>query len=105
MGERSPLAWTPVEGADAPDDSLPPLRRPDLRRKPSGLRTIVEVPLLVLVAALLALGVKQFGAQAFYIPSESMVPQLEVGDRVVVSRLSYRLHDPRRGDLVVFDEP
>lgn len=34
-----------------------------------------------------------------------MLPQLEVGDRVVVSELAYRLHDPRRGDVVVFDEP
>jgi signal peptidase I len=44
-------------------------------------------------------------AQAFRIPSESMEPQLLVGDRVVVSRLAYRLHDPRRGDIVVFDCP
>jgi signal peptidase I len=34
-----------------------------------------------------------------------MVPQLEVGDRVVVSKLSYQFHDPRRGDVVVFDSP
>ncbi len=39
------------------------------------------------------------------IPSESMEPQLEVGDRVVVSRVAYRLHDPRRGDIVVFPSP
>jgi signal peptidase I len=49
--------------------------------------------------------VKTFVAQAFYIPSESMVPQLQVNDRIVVSRLAYRLHDPRRGDIVVFDSP
>jgi signal peptidase I len=34
-----------------------------------------------------------------------MIPQLEVGDRVVVSKLSYRLHEPNRGDVVVFDAP
>jgi len=44
-------------------------------------------------------------AQAFYIPSESMAPQLEVQDRIVVSKLSYRLHGVRRGDVVVFDAP
>ena len=48
---------------------------------------------------------KAFVAQAFSIPSASMEPQLELGDRVVVSRLAYRLHDPRRGDIVVFDAP
>ncbi|MCQ7029867.1 signal peptidase I, partial [Escherichia coli] len=45
---------------------------------------------------------KAFVAQAFFIPSGSMEPQLEIGDRVVVSRISYRLHEPRRGDIVVF---
>ena len=44
-------------------------------------------------------------AQAFYIPSGSMEPQLEVGDRVLVSRTAYRLHDVRRGDVVVFPSP
>ncbi len=44
-------------------------------------------------------------AQAFFIPSGSMEPQLEVGDRVVVSRTSYRLHDVNRGDIVVFRSP
>jgi signal peptidase I len=53
----------------------------------------------------LTLVVKAFAAQAFYIPSESMEPQLRQGDRVVVSRTSYRLHEPRRGDVVVFPSP
>jgi signal peptidase I len=44
-------------------------------------------------------------AQPFFIPSASMDPQLRVHDRIVVSRMSYRLHDPRRGDVVVFSEP
>jgi signal peptidase I len=49
--------------------------------------------------------VKAFLAQAFYIPSASMEPQLRERDRVVVSRAAYRLHDPRRGDIVVFPSP
>jgi len=60
---------------------------------------------LLLVAAGIALVVKAFLAQAFFIPSASMDPQLVTGDRVVVSRLAYDLHDPRRGDVVVFDDP
>ncbi len=64
-----------------------------------------ELPVLLLVAFLIAFGVKSLVAQAFFIPSESMEPTLEVGDRVLVSRLSYRLHDPRRGDVVVFTSP
>jgi signal peptidase I len=53
----------------------------------------------------LALLLKGTTAQAFSIPSESMEPQLLVGDRVLVSRTSYRLHDPNRGDIVVFPSP
>jgi signal peptidase I len=49
--------------------------------------------------------VKATLAQAFSIPSASMEPQLRAGDRVVVSRLAFRLHEPRRGDIVVFPSP
>ncbi len=61
--------------------------------------------MLVVLAAVIALVLRAFVAQAFSIPSASMSPQLLVGDRVVVSKLAYRLHDPNRGDIVVFDCP
>jgi signal peptidase I len=64
-----------------------------------------ELVVLVVTALVIAVVVKTFVAQAFYIPSGSMLPQLQVNDRVVVSKVSYRLHDPRRGDIVVFDAP
>ena len=64
-----------------------------------------EVAFLVAMAVVIAVVVKTFVAQAFYIPSGSMLPQLQIDDRVVVSKISYRLHDPRRGDIVVFDAP
>lgn len=69
------------------------------------LRLAAELVALVLVAGVIAIGVKAFVAQAFFIPSASMEPQLRAGDRVIVSRISYRLHEPRRGDIVVFDDP
>lgn len=64
-----------------------------------------EIPLLIGAAALIAILINTFVAQAFYIPSVSMVPQLRVNDRVVVSKLAYHLHAPRRGDIVVFSAP
>ena len=70
-----------------------------------GCRLAAAVAAFVVPAFVLAVLVKVFVAQAYYIPSTSMQPQLDVGDRVLVSRLSYRLHEPRRGDVVVFDEP
>ena len=49
--------------------------------------------------------IKAFLFQSFYIPSPSMSPTLRPGDRVLVSKLSYRLHDVHRGDIVVFKRP
>jgi len=72
----------------------------------SSLHYVVrELAVLVLTALVIAVVVKTFVAQAFYIPSGSMEPQLRVNDRIVVSKVSYKLHDPRRGDIVVFDAP
>ena len=73
--------------------------------QPSWKRLLIELPLLLVVALLAAWGLKGVVAQAYHIPSGSMEPQLQIGDRVVVSRVAYRLHDPRRGDIVVFDAP
>jgi signal peptidase I len=60
---------------------------------------------LVVLALVAAVLVRAFVVQAYYIPSVSMVPQLRVNDRVIVSRLAYDLHAPHRGDIVVFSAP
>ncbi len=66
------------------------------------IRGVAEFPFLVLIAFVIAIVIKTFLVQAFFIPSKSMVPTLHVGDRVLVEKVSYRLHDPRREDVVVF---
>ncbi len=71
----------------------------------SPVQIVRELAILVVTAVVIAVVVKTFVAQAFYIPSGSMLPQLQIDDRVVVSKLAYRMHDPRRGDIVVFDAP
>jgi len=72
------------------------------KRKGSFLR---EIPILVLIALVIAILVKTFLVQAFYIPSGSMEPTLQVGDRVLVSKLTYRFGDIHRGDVIVFQNP
>ena len=62
-----------------------------------------EFPVLVVAAFALALLIKTFVLQAFYIPSGSMLPTLEVGERILVEKISYRLGSPGRGDVVVFE--
>ena len=73
--------------------------------KTSLRRGLAELPILALIALVVAFVLKTFVAQAYYIPSSSMEPQLHVGDRVIVSKLSYDLHDPHRGDIIVFPSP
>lgn len=64
-----------------------------------------ELPILLAVAIVVALVVRTFVLQTFYIPSVSMEHTLEVYDRVLVNKLVYDFRDPRRGEIVVFDAP
>jgi signal peptidase I len=68
-------------------------------------RFFAELPFLLIAALVLTVLVKGFLIQAFFIPSRSMEPTLDVGDRVVVNRLAYRLGDPAHGQVVVFLRP
>lgn len=74
--------------------------------KDAWARTVSEtcdtVSFVLILAFLL---IRPFVAQAFYIPSESMERTLLVHDRLIVDKFSYRLHEPRRGDVVVFEAP
>jgi len=90
-----------VPGRDEGEE--PPL--PPVKSKRTTTRTIIEWVAVVGGALVVALVIRAFFLAAFYIPSESMVPTLEKGDRVLVNKLSYKLHDVNRGDVVVFERP
>ncbi len=66
---------------------------------------LLELPGLLLAALTVAVLIKTFLIQPFYIPSRSMVPELLVNDRVMVSKVSYWFGDPQPGDVVVFINP
>ncbi len=68
----------------------------------SDLRTIIEWLAVIVAALAVALLIKAFVLQAFWIPSVSMETTVNKGDRILVNKVSYNLHDVRRGDLVVF---
>ncbi len=57
------------------------------------------------LSAVLAFGIRTFVAEARYIPSKSMVPTLQVDDRLIVDKVSYHFKDPQRGDIIVFMPP
>ena len=65
---------------------------------------IIEFLVILLVSFALVFGfVRPFVVEAFYIPSESMIPTLRVGDRVLVNKFIYRFAEPARGDIIVFE--
>ncbi len=97
-----------TEPSDTPDpfEADPPRPLPDRPKKKTRKTSfLVELPILVLVALVVAVLIKTFLVQAFWIPSGSMIHTLEINDRVLVNKLSYLLGDPERGDVVVFDPP
>ena len=88
--------------APAPEDDAPAA---PAKRNPI-LRFLGELPGLILMALILAILIKTFIVQAFYIPSPSMEDTLVKNDRVLVSKIPYYLGgEPERGDVIVFEEP
>lgn len=71
------------------------------KQLPLWLETIV----LLVTALILAIIIKTFFIQAFYIPSESMEPEFVKNDRILVQKVSYWFGEPQRGDIVVFQDP
>lgn len=95
-----------VEGGVPPDRK--PGDEPPAGQRPAGkrpARNAVEWIGIVVGALVVALVVKTFLIQAFFIPSLSMYSTLDDGDRVLVNKVSYHLHDIHRGDIVVFERP
>ena len=88
-------------GAPGPDTEL---AAPD-GDKPRSHRWIVELVGVVVVAVVIAILLRTFVVATYSIPSGSMEPTLQIGDRIVVDKLAYHLHGIGRGDIVVFSTP
>lgn len=95
-------AGTRSDGVSAPDDRG--RRRSDRTRDDSWRAFLRELPVLLLIAFGLAFLLRTFVIQVFWIPSASMAPTLQEDDRIIVEKLTYRFRDPRRGEIVVFEE-
>lgn len=89
---------TGEEKEGGPATPVPPM--PRRRRKRSFWK---ELPILVAVALLLAVLIKTYALQAFFIPSGSMENTLDINDRVLINKLVYDFRGIHRGDIVVFN--
>src|ERR687885_817364 len=65
----------------------------------------VEALKTIVLSGVLAFGIRSFVAEARYIPSGSMLPTLQINDRLIIDKVSYRFQNPQRGDIVVFMPP
>ncbi|MGZ4454977.1 MAG: signal peptidase I [Nocardioides sp.] len=100
----------PGDAADPAADPAPATGRRSRRSRREAkarkkLPVWQESLLLLVLAVVLAVVIKAFFVQAFYIPSESMEPGLIKNDRILVEKPSYWLGGPQRGDVVVFADP
>ena len=105
-GARDPGAdgAGPEGGAESTDDPAADAKGGNSRRSGKRRRSFWrELPVLVVVALVLALLIKSFAIQAFFIPSASMENTLEIGDRVLINKIVYHLRPIHRGDIIVFD--
>jgi signal peptidase I len=84
----------------SPDDERPDQ---DARRRRTGRSLATELPLLIVVAVVIAVLIKTFVVQAFWIPTGSMQNTLEINDKVLVNKLVYRFRGIEPGDIVVFN--
>ncbi|HJW61787.1 MAG TPA: signal peptidase I, partial [Actinomycetota bacterium] len=96
----------PPAQVDPPAPETPPYHKED-EKQPGLLAVVRETVVLVALAVLLAVVFKTFLVAAFYIPSGSMESTLNISDRVLVEKVSYRFGDIEHGDVVVFvhEEP
>lgn len=111
----APLAGaSPDVGTSAPSGTITTTReadgigvadadQPDTKRAGQQRSFWKELPVLLVIALALALLIKAFLIQAFYIPSGSMEQTLRINDRVLVNKLVYDFRDIRRGEIIVFD--
>ena len=110
FSEREAGPGSPAGAEDQPASEPEPKPEPaslgtaTKPKKRSWLRHLAELPVLVLIAFVIAIVIKTFLVQAFFIPSGSMIPTLHVGDRVLVEKISYRFGGPERGQVVVFEK-
>jgi signal peptidase I len=87
-------------------DSAPAAGTASDEKKKESLPVWQESLLLLAIALVLAIGIKYFFVQAFYIPSPSMEPMFIKNDRILVQKVSYwGSKGPKRGDIIVFKDP
>lgn len=75
------------------------------QQKPSLLRNIVELVVIILIALAVAWGLTNYVVKPYEIPSGSMLDTIQLGDKVLSEKVSYYTRDPAQGEIVTFIDP
>jgi signal peptidase I len=102
---EGPSTWTWSDHLESGSATTSTVKVTEGKAQDSQIRNLLEWTYVIVGALGIALLIRAFLLASFFIPSVSMVPTLKVGDRVLVNKLSYRLHDLHRQDVVVFERP
>jgi signal peptidase I len=103
-GGGQPGGGQPGRPEQPPDEQQPgPVEDADAAKKPRRLSGWRELPILIVVALTIALVIKTFVVQPFFIPSSSMENTLLIGDKVLVNKLVYHFRSIQPGDIIVFN--
>lgn len=97
-----------ADGQPRPDEAVESqyqASQPSEERPVSFARWLGELVLMVALAFLLAGAIRTWVVQPYVIPTGSMIPTIELQDRVVANKFIYRFTEPKRGDIVVLDDP
>jgi signal peptidase I len=101
--EQSEKPGGPLPGLPGEESPTTGVRAEARRRR--RRRAVIEWLIVLVIALGVAVLMRTFVVQTFYIPSGSMEPTLNIGDRILVDKLSYHLHAVHRGDIIVFARP
>jgi signal peptidase I len=93
----------PADLGPASIDPAPPEAKPQRRRRWG--RRVIETVITLLVAGLLAILLRTYAFQIFWIPSGSMIPTISINDRILVQKAFFNWHDVHEGEIVVFTHP
>ena len=77
-------------------------QEPEKQPQPKAENPWTEALKTIALSAVLAFGIRSFVAEARYIPSGSMLPTLQINDRLIIDKMSYNFRNPDRGDIIVF---
>jgi signal peptidase I len=94
-----------IPNAENAQAQLKKLKQMPKRKRLQSVRAAANTAIIICDQMAHGVAWSTTAPQVFFIPSESMIPALKVGDRVLVNKVAYKAADPERGDIVVFRAP